>query len=116
MCSRWMTSLRAWASRAMSTPFTRAQERRPFGGAWWHAAWVAACGEVRRRYGQLLHAKCTGVEEDGAGGRQVELNYTMGDINELLHAAPEVQEAQQARERESSACSGGQSCSATRAG
>ena len=74
--------------------------KAPLRAAWWHATWAAACGEVRRRYGQLLHVKCTGVEEDGAGGRQVELDYTMGEIYELLHTVPREPEAQRLRESE----------------
>ena len=51
--------------------------RAPLRGAWWQATWLAACAEVRRRYGQQLRIKCAGVREDGTHGSQIELNHTM---------------------------------------
>ena len=55
---------------------------------------------MQRRGGQYLYIKCKGVEEYGAGRRQVELSYTMSDIYPLVHIVPEDQEALHRRESE----------------
>ena len=65
---------------------------------WWHAAWLAACREVRERYGMALHIHCAGKRRVGADGSRATVCHTMGAIYEMLHVEPQEQGAKHGRD------------------